>query len=195
MFKRNFCATALALLVCAQCFGDIGQNQGYELQLGAMTNLFTGVGTTNSGDIAVACMGQTAIREVGLWALQDDNVILTESTGGIGQGALLGALQTSSAVGMQNQFVGNVCAGGAEGRSLAVDLSQGLTKAAGPGVIGASSEFIGASLQALGSLCATMNADQLVTARQGSAIDGGACSVAATTTAVEASIAQTQAAN
>jgi hypothetical protein len=96
---------------------------------------------------------------------------------------------------MQNQFVGNVCAGGAEGRSLAVDLSQGLTKAAGPGALGGSSEFIGASLQALGSLCATMNADQLVTGRQESVIDGGPCAVAGTTGAVYVDTLQTQAAN
>jgi len=170
-----FCIAALALLSFgarpANAQGII-QDEGYGIGAGNLLTLVGGCGMVGDAKIAVVSLGQTTIRLCCLWAIQDDNAILTQKAGAVGLCSVLGVWQTGSVIGGQSQFVAGWSGPKAQGQGLEVDLTQGLTKSEGAGAATASHQFIGDSLQTAGSPSGSMSEDRLIDVAQDARIQG-----------------------
>jgi len=170
-----FCIAALALLSFGTCPANaqgIFQDEGFGIGAGSLLTLHGGLGMASDAKIAVVSLGQATIRPFCLWAIQDDNAILTQRAGAVGLCSVLGVSQTGSVIGVQSQFVAGWSGPKVQGQGIAVDLTQGLTKSEGAGAATASHQFIGDSLQTAGSPSGSMSEDRLINVDQNAGIQG-----------------------
>jgi hypothetical protein len=166
--------SAVVLVVSVEGFGSIAENQGFGIGVSTLGTVFGGAGSLDDAKTTMVNLGQTITPTQCQWALEDDNIVLSQKAKGVGLCGVLGVQQDGTALGEQHQSVQPDWNGlSAQGQGLDVNVGETASHSDAAGVVSASSTFLADRLQALSSPATSMNAGQFINLSQQGCLAGG----------------------
>jgi hypothetical protein len=174
MFQRVVFLSVVVLVVSVGAVANLTENQGFGIDASTLGTVFGGAGSLNDNKTTMVCLGQTITLTLCHWALEDDNIVLSQTSNGIGLCGVLGVQQNGAALGEQHQSVTPDWNGlSSQGQGIQVDVSESASRSDAAGAVSASNTFLADRLQALNSGGTSMNAGQCVNLSQGGGLGGG----------------------
>lgn len=175
MFRTYVVCLATVLVLSAGAHAGIGQIENFDIIGDNFVLIVGGPGSSTGGNMATVGHGQSTTLPGGLTAIQNENVMLSQSAGVTGSGGLLSVVQGGIASGMQEQLALSLGGPKLQGQALGVGLLQTAIKENGPGNAGGAQGFVSNQNQALVGGGA-MNESQFIGAAQYANISGASSS-------------------
>jgi hypothetical protein len=179
--------------VAQSAAGAIDQLQNTTIGLGNTIQLLQGHQAADAIQNLAVCNGQSAERACGACAEQSLLANLAEIGHASGDCAIVGVLQSVTAMGTQGQVIGDCCGPKAGMQTLALDAEQELVKAEGPGAGDGLHQIVLREDQYGANPAGTLQESATVLGLQSSNLTGSACATGTVDSAMCVTTIQTQA--
>lgn len=193
MLSRFSLSIAVVLLVCTGAFAGIMQMQTFGVGLEEVIELLHGHQEGCSFKSVLVTNDQCANAPCPTLARQHQFGMLIQSAKATGECAVVGVLTSLSAMGIQEQMIGDCVEPKMQGQTLGLNGFQGITKSDGPGSGNAMNQAIlrqsHSGTNAAGGMTETSN----IMALQLANLSGDACATGLVASTMSVTTAQSQA--